>query len=80
MILTYNGTLTELSKTIKSHLLKRLNKTTQKCEITMPFPRVFAEETSVTMAVHRLTFPLLIPPTILAITNTKKFVEIAHSM
>jgi hypothetical protein len=46
----------------------------------MPFPRRFGGETSTTIAVHKLTFPLLIPPTIRAITKRRKFVEAAQRM
>lgn len=45
----------------------------------MPRPRVAGLDTSVTIAVLKLTFPLLIPPMTLAKTNTAKFVLSAHN-
>lgn len=46
--------------------------------LTMPLARVLGLETSVTMAVHRLTLPLLIPPTIRATTKIRKLLDTAQ--
>jgi len=45
---------------------------------TIAFPLVFGEVTSLMIAIDRLIFPLLMPPTNLANTNIPKFVEKAH--
>lgn len=48
--------------------------------ITIPFPLDAMVETSVIIAMDKLTFPLLIPPTILAKTNIAKFLDKAHNI
>lgn len=45
----------------------------------MPLLRAFGECKSAIIAVERLTFPLLIPPTILERRKTPKVLEAAHS-
>lgn len=45
----------------------------------MPLLRAFGERRSAIIAVQRLTFPLLIPPTILERRKTPKVLETAHS-
>lgn len=45
----------------------------------MPTPLVLTDEMSVIIAMLKETFPLLIPPQILAIINIAKLVETDHS-
>lgn len=48
--------------------------------LTIPMPLVAEVETSVMIAMDRLTLPLLIPPTIRANTKNVKLCESAHIM
>jgi hypothetical protein len=47
-------------------------------QLTIPLPLVASDETSAITAIERLTLPLLIPPTILANTNSAKLLDNAH--
>lgn len=47
-------------------------------QLTMPNPLLAVEETSVMIAMDKLTLPLLMPPTTRASTNSAKLCENAH--
>lgn len=61
-------------------LPSKLKHITHVCQLTMPLLRAFGECKSAIIAVQRLTFPLLIPPTILERRKMPKVLEAAHSV